>query len=109
MLRLKPATDKDFLVIEQLAHAIWHTHYVPIIGLEQVNYMLGKMYNRQALQKQTEEGQQFYLVINDEKESGFVSISSANGTDLILHKFYILQEKQNSGLGTLVFQKLVAE
>ncbi|MEO8761219.1 MAG: GNAT family N-acetyltransferase [Bacteroidia bacterium] len=109
MLTLKPATEKDFLTIEKLAHSIWHKHYVPIVGVEQVNYMLAKMYTQPALQKQTEEGQQFYLVINDEKESGFISISSSNQKDLMLHKFYILQERQNTGLGTLVFNKITQE
>ena len=109
MLLLKPVTEKDFLIIEKLAHSIWHKHYVPIVGIDQVNYMLDKMYTQQAIQKQMEEGQQFYLVINDEKESGFISISSRNNTDLILHKFYILQEKQSAGLGTSVFKKITQE
>ena len=109
MLTLKPATEKDFLIIEKLAHSIWHKHYVPIVGLAQVDYMLAKMYTKEALQKQTEEGQQFYLVMNDEKESGFISISTSNGKDLLLHKFYILQEKQNTGLGTLVFKQLIED
>ena len=107
MLTLKPATEKDFLTIEKLAHSIWHQHYVPIVGLEQVNYMLAKMYTQQALQKQTKEGQQFYLVENDGKETGFISISSSNSKDLMLHKFYILQEKQNTGLGKLVFKNII--
>ena len=109
MLSLKPATENNFSTIEKLARIIWHKHYVQIVGEAQVNYMLDKMYSHQALQKQTEEGQQFYLVINDEKESGFVSISSSNQKDLMLHKFYILQEKQNIGLGTLVFKEMVEE
>lgn len=107
MLTLKPATEKDFLIIEKLAHTIWYKHYVPIVGLAQVDYMLAKMYTQLALQKQLEEGQQFYIVINDENESGFISISSSNSKDLLLHKFYILQEKQNTGLGTLVFKQLI--
>ncbi len=104
MLSLKPATETDFLTIEQLAQTIWHKHYVPIVGIEQVNYMLAKLYNHKALQQQTIEGQQFYLVLNDEKETGFISISTKDNRDFFLHKFYILQEKQNTGLGTDVFK-----
>lgn len=107
MLVLKPATEKDFSTIEKLAHTIWHKHYITIIGKEQVNYMLGKMYSRQALQKQHKEGQLFYLIMNNEKENGFISIGSSYNKDLMLHKFYILTENQNKGLGTLVFKKLV--
>ena len=109
MLILKPATEKDFSTIEKLAHIIWQKHYVPIIGEKQVSYMLNKMYSAEALQKQIHEGQHFYMIIQDDKEQGFISVSSSNTKDLMLHKFYILQEKQNTGLGTLVFRKILEE
>jgi ribosomal protein S18 acetylase RimI-like enzyme len=109
MLSLKPVTENDFLTIEQLAQTIWHKHYVPIVGEEQVNYMLAKLYNQKALQQQTLEGQQFYLVLTDKKETGFISISTKDNQDFFLHKFYILQENQNIGLGTDVFKKLFVE
>jgi diamine N-acetyltransferase len=109
MLVLKPATQKDFTTIETLARTIWHKHYIPIVGETQVNYMLDKLYSEEGLQKQCNEGQNFYLIINDEKETGFISVSSTDNKNLMLHKFYILQEKQNTGLGSLVFKKIVEE
>jgi RimJ/RimL family protein N-acetyltransferase len=109
MLALKPATEKDFTGIEKLARIIWNKHYIPIVGEAQVNYMLDEMYATQALKKQQEEGQYFYLIVNNEKESGFISISTPDNKNLMLHKFYILQEKQNTGLGTLVFKRIIEE
>ena len=109
MLSLVPATQNDFNQIEELAKDIWPKHYAPIIGLGQVNYMLNKLYSSSALKKQTEEGQVFYLVMNDASRAGFVSISNKGQGDYFLHKFYILQDKQNTGVGTLVFHKLFAE
>ena len=107
MLVLRPATPEDFTTIEKLARSIWNKHYIPIVGEEQVNYMLDKMYTHKALQNQYKEGQNFYLIENNESETGFVSISTTDNKNLMLHKFYILQEKQNTGLGTLVFKKIV--
>lgn len=109
MLVLKPATSNDFAAIEKLAHTIWHKHYIPIVGEAQVTYMLDKMYSYTALQKQCDEGQRFYLVMNVGKESGFISIRSSDNRDFMLHKFYILKENQNKGLGTLVFKKVIEE
>jgi RimJ/RimL family protein N-acetyltransferase len=106
MHSLKPASEKDFSIIEQLACDIWHKHYTPFIGEEQVNYMLKKMYVKEALAKQIVEGQIFYLVVNNSKETGFISISSNDNKNYFLHKFYIQQEKQNKGLGTNVFKQL---
>ena len=106
MPSLKPATENDFATIENLARIIWDKHYVPIIGKEQVDYMLGRMYSRQALKEQTGEGQKFHLVINENKETGFISVSTKDDKNYFLHKFYILLEKQNKGLGTKVFKEV---
>lgn len=109
MLSLKPAHPQDFATLAQLAKAIWEKHYVPIIGQGQVNYMLNKLYSPTALQKQTEEGQVFHLILNDNKEIGFISVTDKGHKEYFLHKFYLLQEKQNSGLGTSVFKKIFEE
>jgi len=110
MFMLKPVTEKDFLIVENLARIIWDKHYITIISQQQIDFMLGKMYSFEALKKQTEEGHKLYLIINNTgEEIGFVSISSDNDKDFWLHKFYILQQKQHAGLGTLVFNKVFSE
>jgi predicted acetyltransferase len=106
MLSLKPATPQDLASIEQLAQEIWTRHYVPIIGQQQVDYMLKKLYSAPALEKQIRGGQKFHLIFDDKRPIGFISVSNKGGKDYFLHKFYILQEEQNAGLGTDVFKKV---
>jgi len=109
MLSLKPASPNDFASIEQLAKEIWEKHYVPIIGQGQVNYMLNTLYSANALKKQMQEGQVFHIVLNDQKEIGFISASHTDHKNFFLHKFYLLEEQQNAGLGTHVFKKAFEE
>ncbi|MGZ3865833.1 MAG: GNAT family N-acetyltransferase [Bacteroidia bacterium] len=109
MPSLKPATSGDFLTIGKLARVIWEEHYVPMIGAGQVRYMLTKMYSPEAIANQVKEGQKFYLVENEGKETGFISVSTKDNKNYFLHKFYILQEKQNTGLGTKVFKQIFEE
>ena len=109
MLVLKPTTSNDFAVIEKLAHAIWHKHYITIISQEQIDFMLDKMYSFAALQRQTGEGHKLYIIVNENEATGFISISSLASKQFILHKFYILQGNQSKGLGTLVFKKVMEE
>jgi diamine N-acetyltransferase len=109
MLSLKPATPEDLASIAKLAREIWAIHYIPIIGIGQVNYMLNKMYSLAALNKQVEEGQIFHMVEIDGKQVGFISVSKKGEGEYFLHKFYILDQKQNAGLGTEVFKKLFEE
>jgi ribosomal protein S18 acetylase RimI-like enzyme len=109
MLSLKPATPQDLTSIQELAREIWTKHYVPIVGREQVDYMLNKFYLSPALEKQISEGQKFHLILDGDRPIGFISVSNKGEQDYFLHKFYIRQEQQNSGKGTEVFQKIFGE
>jgi len=109
MLNLKPATENDFKTIEQLASDIWSKHYTPIIGAGQVNYMLRTLYSAVALKKQVDQGQIFHIWENEGQQAGFISVSTQDHKNYFLHKFYIHQEKQNTGLGTTIFKKIFGE
>ncbi len=101
MIQLILAKETDIETITQLAHKIWNDHYVSIVGQEQVDYMLEEMYSRKSLLQQiTIKKHQIYLIEKDKSAIGFISVSSKNDSDFFLHKFYIDQQKSNSGIGT---------
>ncbi|MFL5752708.1 MAG: GNAT family N-acetyltransferase [Bacteroidia bacterium] len=109
-LRLQKATLRDIPEISFLAKLIWEKHYVPLIGSEQVEYMLSNMYSSQSLKEQMEQKKHvFYLVHLENKCLGFVSISSSDHKNYLLHKIYLLQDEQNRGLGTAVFKLILEE
>lgn len=108
MIQLILANQSDLDTIANLAHTIWNIHYVPIIGQEQVDYMLEKMYNKENLTLQIDVNKhQFYLIQDDNRCLGFVSVSTVNEKDYFLHKFYILQHESNKGIGTDTLNALI--
>lgn len=108
MIHLKVAEEKDLSIISKLAKIIWNQHYVSIIGQQQVDYMLDKMYNYQSLLEQLNVKKHVFYLINQEDETlGFISVSSENGNDYFLHKFYINQQQSNSGIGTKALHLLI--
>lgn len=107
--QLIPATAKDIPTIHALGHQIWNEYYPPIIGQEQVDYMLNKLYNFQALKEQMKNGQQFYLVDYNGLNAGFIAISNQEKDSYFLHKFYLDKSLHGSGIGTKVFELLLAE
>lgn len=108
MINLTVAKEKDLDTIAKLAHLIWNDHYVSIIGQEQVDYMLAKMYSLESLSDQLNQKKHiFYLIEKDNKVIGFISTNSENQTDFFIHKFYIDQQKSNSGTGTIVLNFLI--
>ena len=107
---IKKANQNDFELIANLAKYIWEHHYVPIIGKDQVNYMLEKIYSKDSLLDQiNNKNHVFYLIIADNFPIGFISISSEQKTDFWIHKFYISQDYQAKGIGEKVFHVLLNE
>lgn len=108
MIHLRIAQEKDLDRIATLAKIIWNDHYVSIVGQEQVDYMLAKIYNHQSLMEQLNEKKHVFYLINYNNQSiGFVSVSTLDNIHYFLHKFYIDQQKSNTGIGTEVLNLLV--
>jgi GNAT superfamily N-acetyltransferase len=105
---LRQAHPADIQQIATLAEKIWRAHYTPIIGTEQVDYMLKKMYSAESLLEQQQSGQQFFLAESNDKVIGYLSIS-ANENDLFLHKFYLDINEQGKGLGKIFFAELLSK
>jgi ribosomal protein S18 acetylase RimI-like enzyme len=107
MLQLIKANQSDINRIADLAKLIWNQHYISIIGQDQVNYMLEKIYNYKSLLNQLNElNHLFFLITQSGKEIGFVSISSSNEEDFFIHKFYVDQHCANTGIGTQILSQL---
>ncbi len=105
-IALRIAKESDLTLIYKLAASIWNIHYVPIIGEEQVDYMLENMYSKEALLEQMKvKNHIFYIIEIQEKAIGFISIS--DGNEAFINKFYILQSEQGKGIGKFVFSKLL--
>lgn len=109
MVKLIKAKEKDLTLIADLAKIIWNEHYVAIIGQQQVDYMLDKIYNLESLKDQVHvKKHQFYLIESNQNNIGFVSISSENNQDFFIHKFYVLTQQSNRGIGSRVLDLIVA-
>ncbi len=101
-IRIKPANLSDVETIAHLAHTTWHAHYPPIIGMEQVKFMLDKMYNAEVLSKHINEGpQDFFIIRNEDEALGFIALELKNPDELYLQKLYILPEKHRKGIGAI--------
>jgi ribosomal protein S18 acetylase RimI-like enzyme len=107
-MKLIQATADDIDIIIQLAHPIWETHYVPIIGKQQVDYMLASLYSKEALLQQMHDGQVFYIAYSDNIEGpiGYMAVSNKNDDECFLHKFYLAISTQGKGLGALLFKEM---
>ncbi|MCU0328161.1 MAG: GNAT family N-acetyltransferase [Chitinophagales bacterium] len=109
-VNLKQVALHEFEILQKMAKEIWQSHYIPIIGQAQVDYMLGKMYDIASLTRQREEeNHQFYWIYFNDKLSGFISLSFPEPDFLFIHKFYIKIQSQGLGIGKQVMNLIKEE
>ncbi len=100
MITLKRATPTDLPCIYQLAKKIWYDHYISIITAEQIEYMLSNFYSLENLEKLMNEGQEFYLIIDESDYSiGYLAVTENKTGHWFMNKFYIKTDVQGKGIG----------
>jgi ribosomal protein S18 acetylase RimI-like enzyme len=86
-------------LVASLAERIWNECYTPLIGQEQVNYMLERFQSPAAIAAQIREGYQYYLVKSAEGEAiGYLAVVPKE-TGLFLSKIYLVLTSRRRGYG----------
>jgi ribosomal protein S18 acetylase RimI-like enzyme len=103
------AAQPGINIIVSLARSIWTEHYVPIIGQEQVDYMLAKFQSEEAIELQIkEEGYSYYLIYSGDRPVGYLGTKRKNN-ELFLSKLYVLESERGKGIGRTGVDFLAAE
>ena len=82
-------TKTQFADIAELADMIWREHYIPIIGLEQVDYMMKNYQSAEAMYSQFIDGYHYFMIYYNDQFVGYISIKKEEES-LFLSKIYIL-------------------
>lgn len=91
-------SDSNLVLIENMANTIWHEHYTPIIGTEQVNYMLDKFQSVSTMRDQINQGYQYFLINFNDNAVGYLSFEKRENV-LFLSKIYLLKSERGKGIG----------
>lgn len=109
MIVLRKATEKEIEIIQDIANSTWYNTYADYLSAEQIEYMLDKMYSKDVLLSQFEEGHVFLIAEEDEKELGYAGFSvldPATGS-YKLHKLYVLPQMHGKGVGKLLLNEVI--
>ena len=112
MIVIQRNTDENFTSIRAIAAAVWPIAYSATLSQEQLDYMMEMMYSNESLQKQIQEGHQFYLACETNQEEisvlGFTSVCDEKKEGIFkLHKLYVLPTAQKKGVGKLLIETAV--
>ena len=104
MIKIIPATSlKDLECISQLADVIWREHYISIITIEQIDYMLDKYNSVRALKEQINQGYLFFYMTFEDIPVGYVGVKKDTDS-LFLSKLYVLSSYRGKKIGKAAMQ-----
>jgi GNAT superfamily N-acetyltransferase len=84
--------------VSELASIIWIEHYTPIIGKDQVNYMLEQFQSEAAITRQIADNTTYFLIEEGPDLAGYLAIRKRK-RELFLSKIYLLEKYRGQGLG----------
>ena len=108
-LKFIKASGEHVVLIAELADNIWRKHYLTIITIEQIEFMLSTMYSAESLLKQMADGHEFTLVYEGDLAIGYISISTKDNKNYFLHKFYMATVDQGKGIGSKLLTYVVGQ
>ena len=93
-------------IVSSLAKKIWTEFYTPIIGRDQVEYMLCTFQSKDAISVQIHtEGCRYFLIEEDGAYVGYLGVQSKD-KELFLSKIYIEASRRGKGIGRKAVQFL---
>lgn|SRR5690606_11826924 len=100
MYTIRKISKKEAAVIHHLGTEVYHTTYSTILSRAQIDFMLHKNYSPEAIQQSMIDGQDFYLIFQQEAQPlGFIALQKKSEDILRIEKLYLLANSQGRGLG----------
>lgn len=85
--------------IAKLAEKIWIEHYTPIIGTEQVRYMLDKFQSFDRIYSDIISAEyQYFVALCSGIPAGYASIRTGGNKDIFLSKLYVEKAYRGKGI-----------
>lgn len=103
--RARVRTPEQIALVAHLAREIWTDHYVPIIGREQVDYMLDRFQSEAAIAAQLAGGHEYYIASHDGRSVGYLAVvpdEAAGG--LMISKIYVRRAGRGQGFGRAMLE-----
>jgi len=106
-MAIRKAYPHDIPLIRDLAFKIWPVTYSSIVGMDQVNYMLGLLYSESRLAEDMQKGIEFVILYDGVQPIGFASIGLMEPRTYKLHKIYVLPSYQGKGAGKFIINEMI--
>lgn len=103
----KVRSEREILEVASLAHTIWREHYTPLLGSDQVEYMLETIQSPGPVAAQIADGYDYYLIRRAGGSVGYAAVKLNDpAPDMFLSKLYLLRDERGRGFAKTVLEEL---
>jgi ribosomal protein S18 acetylase RimI-like enzyme len=106
MYKIRIAFITDIPKILEVAASTWKQTYAPIISQEQIDFMYERMYSKEAILQQMQDGHTFLMYLENDKILGFISYIRQETDSINIPKIYVKPEAHGKGIGKLLLQEV---
>lgn len=100
----------DVSNLARMAKEIWEEHYTPIIGKDQVDYMVEKFQSESAIRRQIKENYMYFSVSLNHQPIGYLGYLEKNEENtLFLSKIYLKKPFRRVGYGKQMIQFVIEQ
>ena len=96
---VQKVAQSDIPKLAEVASGIWHEYFTPIIGTQQVEYMVEKFQSVNGITNQLDNGYEYYFAIYDDEIAGYFGVQPQEDT-LFLSKLYLKEEFRGKGISS---------
>ncbi len=106
----KVCKHADVVAVAKLAEEIWREHFTPIIGADQVVYMLENFQSPEAITFQLASGTEYYIAAVDEIRVGYTAlIPDESNSKMMISKIYVKRDARGTGVGSRLMEFIEQE
>ena len=105
-MKLIKLKSEDISTVQQLAREIWEEHYLPIIGQQQIDYMLDLFYSTEKIQKELEDGVYWEILYLENEPIGYL-VCEVEKENIQLSKLYLKSKVRGRGLGKFLIDRAI--
>jgi ribosomal protein S18 acetylase RimI-like enzyme len=99
-------SPEDIRTTARLAREIWTEHYIPIVGRDQIEYMLRHLQSPEAIARQIREGMRYWLLGGPETPAGYVAYK-VEADHVFLSKLYVARAHRGNGWSRIALDHLI--
>jgi GNAT superfamily N-acetyltransferase len=95
-------TENEIDCLVELIQEIWPEVFIPVIGKEQVDYMLVHYQGKDVITAEIKQGVKYFLVEEEGRRIGYFAYSIEE-EHLLISKIYLKKEMRGAGLSNKIF------